>query len=213
MSFSLKILSPCLLAGLLFLQSNLLFAQTTGQDEALFHPFLDLGLSSSQVSGDGLSGFNQLGLSGGAGVEVNIEGRWKPRMELLFVQKGSRKNARPDEGDFESYLLRLNYIELPLTIGYTAGSTGFELGMSGAYLLNHVEENENGTILGINREFKHYDLSGLLGIRYAFHERWELGTRFSQSFVAIRDHAGSSSFRLNQGQYNSSIQFLLRFRV
>ncbi len=203
--------TPCFLAGVLFLSTSLLGQEKSEND--IFSAFFNLGASSSQLSGDKLSGFDQIGVAGGVGIELDLEGDWKPRMELLFIQKGSRKNARPDDGDFESYLLRLNYVEVPLTLGYTRGSTGFELGLGIAYLLNSSEEDENGTIPGIDREFENYDFSGLLGIRYAFHERWELGTRFNQSILPVRDHSGASTFRLNRGQYNTSMQFLLRFRV
>lgn len=178
-----------------------------------FNPYLSAGLTSSQISGDQLRGFDQLGVNLGLGIELELNSQWRPRMEIQFDQRGSRKNARPDEGDLESYLLRLNYVQVPLSIGYLNGKTGFELGIAPAYLLSLNEENEFGSVEGLGREFKSYDLSGLAGIRYRFHESWELSTRFAQSFIPVRDHGGGATFRLNQGQYNSSVQFSLRFHV
>lgn len=208
--FSYRTYTPFLLMGVVFFIS----IQVAGQnDESLFEVYGSAGVSSSQVSGDQLSGFNQIGFSAGIGTELQTNDTWKPRLEILFTQMGSRKNARPDENDFDSYLLRLNYIQVPISMSYVSGATGFELGLAPAYLLSFKEEDENGTVVGLGREFKDYDLSGLLGIRYVFAENWELSTRLVQSITPIRDHTGSSTFRLNQGQYNTAIQFILRFRV
>ncbi|NNC82085.1 MAG: PorT family protein [Flavobacteriales bacterium] len=179
----------------------------------LFKAYFGAGVTSSQISGDRLNGFDQLGFNLGLGTELQRNAQWRPRLEIIFNQLGSRKNARPDEGDFDSYLLRLNYIQVPLTMSYLSGSTGFELGLAPGYLLSSREEDENGTVLGLGREFKDYDLGLILGIRYAFAERWELGTRLYQSTLAVRDHTGSSTFRLNRGQYSTAIQFILRYSV
>jgi hypothetical protein len=212
MSFTpARILTPCLVLGVLFFFSIQSFGQSS--EGRLFDVYGSAGVSSSQVSGDQLSGFNQIGLSLGIGTELQTNDTWKPRFEILFTQMGSRKNARPDENDFDSYLLRLNYVQLPISMSYVSGSTGFELGLAPAYLLSFKEEDENGTVIGLGREFKDYDLSGLIGIRYVFAENWELSTRLVQSITPIRDHTGSSTFRLNQGQYNTAIQFILRFHV
>ena len=194
--------------------SFVIISSVQAQDEnGFFRPYASIGVSSSQISGDRLSGFDQLGLAAGLGVEVGRNNDWVPSFELLFNQKGSRKNARPDEGDFDSYLLRLNYVELPLLMNYNTNSTGFHLGLAPAYLISLREENQNGEILGLGRKFDSFDLSLLLGIQYAFAERWELVTRFNQSIIPVREHAGNSTFRWNLGQYNSSIQFMLRFHV
>lgn len=199
------------MVGVLFFTS--LTSKCQESDKILFDVYGSAGVSSSQISGDRLRGFDQLGITGGIGTELQTNDSWKPRLEILFSQVGSRKNARPDEGDFDSYLLRLNYVQVPISMSYITGSTGFELGLAPAYLLSLKEEDENGTVVGLGREFKDYDLGALLGIRYLFAEKWELSTRLVQSVLPVRDHTGSSTFRLNRGQYNTAIQFVLRFHV
>jgi len=201
-----------LLLGAFFMAlSSGLYAQE-GSD-AYFKPYAGLGLSSSQISGDQLAGFNQIGFTAGTGMRIGYNEVWTPHLEILFTQKGSRKNARPDEGDYESYLLRLNYVELPIFMDFVTGKTGFHFGVSPAYLIGIREENQNGEIQGLGREFKAFDLEGLIGIQYRFHPRWELVTRYNQSVIPVRAHQLNSTFRLNQGQYNSSVQFMLRFNV
>lgn len=202
---------PCLLAGVLFFCTSV-SAQEDG-NSSIFKPYLSLGLTSSQISGDQLSGFEQLGFNAALGTEVELGGQWKPSIELQFDQRGSRKNAKPDKGDYESYKLRLNYVQVPLIMGYLKGKTGIELGLAPGFLLSSSEEDENGSYPLQSREFDTFDLAGLAGIRYRFHDRWELCTRFEQSIIKVRDHSGSSTFRLNQGQYSSAIQFMIRFHV
>lgn len=205
-----KDLCQMMIGVFLFFAPQVSLAQ---ESTAFFQAYASLGLCSSQISGDQLSGFNQLGMTAGTGIRVGRNETWAPHLEILFTQKGSRKNARPDEGDYNSYLLRLNYVEVPLLVDFGPGKTGFHAGLSPAFLVNSREENQFGEIPGIGREFKFFDLNGIIGIQYRFHERWELATRFSQSILPVREHAGNTSFRLNQGQYNSSIQFMLRFSV
>jgi hypothetical protein len=204
-------LLPCLLAGVLCITTIVTKAQE--EDSRIFSNYVFAGVTSSQISGDRLNGFDQLGYNAGVGTEIRTSETWRPRLEILFNQLGSRKNARPDEGDFESYLLRLNYIQVPLTMGYMNGTTGFELGLAPSYLLSFREEDQNGTVIGLGRDFKEFDLGALAGIRYRFALQWELGTRFYQSIVPVREHTGGSTFRLNRGQYNTAIQFSLRFIV
>ncbi len=202
---------PCLMAGVLFLGLSL--SAQEKDSKSIFKPYLSLGITSSQISGDELGGFDQLGFNATLATQIMIEGRWRPSIELQFDQRGSRRNAQPDKGLFESYNLRLNYVQVPLIMGYLQKKTGFELGVAPGYLLGSTEEDENGSYPLQGREFDTLDIAGLVGIRFRFHERWELCTRFEQSLIKVRDHSGSTRFRLNQGQYSSAIQFMMRFHV
>ena len=202
---------PCLMAGVLFFSASL--SAQVEQGGSIFKPYVSIGLTSSQISGDNLGGFDQVGFNATIAAEIQVGERWKPSIELQFDQRGSRKNAQPDKGDYESYNLRLNYVQVPLIIGYQREKTGFEFGFAPGYLLSSLEEDENGSYPLQNREFDKLDIAGLAGIRFRFHGRWELCTRFEQSLIKVRDHSGSSTFRLNRGQYSSSIQFMMRFHV
>jgi len=185
------------------------FAQS--ETNSRFIPEIIMGVSSSQVSGDQLAGFDQLGLSGGVSVRMETGGHWRPGMDILFTQKGSRKNASPDKGDFDSYLLRLNYIQVPLYMSHQKEHIGFDLGVSYGQLVSSKEENQNGTVIGLGREFESGELSGIAGIRYNFAPQWTLTTRLDQSITAVRKHAGAAVFRLNRGQYNTVILFQIRY--
>lgn len=197
--------------GVLFFCGSVLLATAQSETNSRFIPEMILGVSSSQVSGDQLAGFDQLGISGGMGIRMETGGHWRPGLDILFTQKGSRKNASPDKGDFESYLLRLNYVQIPIYMSHQKERIGFDLGLSYGQLVSSKEENQNGTVIGLGREFESGEFSGIAGIRYNFAPQWTLTTRLDQSISAVRKHAGAAVFRLNRGQYNTVILFQIRY--
>ena len=169
------------------------------------------GISTTQISGDQLSGFDKAGITMGAGVSTSIGKDWEIEMQISYMQKGSRKNARPDKNDFEYYLLRLNYIEVPLLFNYTqVDKMRFELGPSFGILLSTFEETQDGEFIG-RTPFDDYDVSINVGMMYSFVENLYINTRFSNSILKVRDHSSGSTYRLNKGQYNMVLMFGLKY--
>lgn len=164
-----------------------------------------LGLSGSQVSGDYLAGFNKAGVYLGVLAGLNVATDMNLHIEMQFVQKGSRKNARPHIGDFKKYLLRLNYFEIPLVLTYQ-GNRYFELegGVAWGYLLRNtdVEFDENGVMPGKN-PFRKNEISGFVGMNYLLNDNIKVNFRFNNSLTHIREHAGGGTYFLNTGQFNS----------
>lgn len=197
--------------GTFFLTLSFLFIIFHSSLAQQFKAGLKAGVAASQISGDRLSGFNKAGLSCGAFVHRNIQPKYSMGLELLYTQKGSRKNANPSDGDFESYLLRLNYLELPLTIKYIQSHTfTFELGPGIGYLLYSYEQDQNGTLP--NREsFKTMEWFAHVGMHYFIHPNISLHTRGSYSFIPVRPHKGGSTLYLNKGQYNTVISISLNY--
>src|SRR5689334_8356720 len=101
------------------------------------------GLSATQISGDQLGGFDKAGIVAGGIVKTALSPKTDLAMEILYFQKGSKKNANPDNGDYSSYLLRLNYFEVPLVVqwNYSKRIT-LEVGPTFGSLVSSVEENE-----------------------------------------------------------------------
>lgn len=75
------------------------------------------GINLSQLNGDNLAGFNQIGLNVGGRVAVQTSERWRWNVDILFSQKGSNKGKDdPQSAPFDSY--RLNYVEVPIMISF-----------------------------------------------------------------------------------------------
>lgn len=180
------------------------FLCITGYSQ-FFHGGMRLGGNGSQVSGDRLSGFDKFGFHGGLYVGVNLNERTRLQLEMMYVQKGSRQNAKPHKGIYSSYLLRLNYIELPLMLVWR-GNSYFELegGLSYGNLMNNtdVEWDENGVLPGM-APFRKYEISVQLGFNYLLNENLRVNFRLNNSILPVREHAGGATYLLNRGQYNT----------
>lgn len=180
--------------------------------ESVFKGSLVGGIATSQISGDDLGGFDKLGPYGGVAVGYQVSDKWSLGLDIVYVGKGSRRIAKPDKGQFDSYLLRLNYVELPLYGHYVQDKWEFDVGLYAAYLLKVVEEDENGT-LNIDRPFNEIEFGGLLGISYPISDKVRLEIRGTNSLLPVRKNAGGAVFRLNRGQYNSVITFGIRYSL
>lgn len=190
------------LAGLFLVYVTLLLS---AQD---FRAFIKGGIIASQVHGDQLSGFNKMGLTGGVGVEYPFT-RITGRMEIVLSQKGSRKN--PTNNDPTKYLMRLNYIEVPVLINkFFNPSFGLEIGTSGGILLktDNVEWDINGQLVA-RQPFHRFEWAGHIGFIYLINERSQAHMRFSNSILPIRPYPSGTSgyYFYDKGQYNIVIYF------
>ncbi|MCB2220301.1 MAG: PorT family protein [Bacteroidetes bacterium] len=170
------------------------------------------GLAASEISGDRLQGPNKAGLYLGAFVNRYITPRSSFQMELDFIQKGSREN--PDSvNNYESYLLRLNYIELPVHYRYDFHERGtLEAGLSLGVLIHSYEE-ANGYEWVSGPEFQRTDLSFNIGAFYTIMERLRINVRYSNSILAVRPHSQGQTYRWNKGQYNEVLSFVLFYEL
>src|SRR5258706_10632378 len=86
--------------------TNLIYAQN-------FNAGLRFGIDGSQVNGDNLSGFNKAGIIAGAYVSRKFSDLISLQMEMVYIQKGSRK---PTDMNNSYYRLRVHYIEVPVLV-------------------------------------------------------------------------------------------------
>ena len=191
----------------LFLLLNIIRAQ-----ERVFKAGISGGLCSSQVSGDTYSGFNKLGLNGGAFVQMQKSPVWGLRMEINYIQKGSRHIPHPEKFQYDYYLLKLNYMEICLHGLYQSGKFLLMVGPSFCILVNQYEENQFQNLTGI-RSFNKYELSADLGLSYPLLSNFSLLWRYSGSITPIRAYvSGGNRTFFDRGQYNSVLCFSLLYR-
>lgn len=169
-----------------------------------------LGLSLSQISGDNLSGFNRPGATAGVFGNYALNDRNWLQAEINFIQKGSYK--APKSEDPTKYSLNLNYVAFPLLYKFRpiGNRITFEVGPYVALLLSYTERSEIGDI-NLNVPFKKNELGVLAGLNYQFNKGLQLNLRVEQSVVPVRNHQGNAVFRINRGQYNTSLCLTLRY--
>ncbi|MFM9055108.1 MAG: outer membrane beta-barrel protein [Bacteroidota bacterium] len=176
-----------------------------------FQAELFAGVAGTQLSGDNLSGFNRAGGFAGAGIRTSLNKAFSIGFRGGLFQKGSQSRARTDGPDSAYYRLRINYIEFPLSLRYTLRPALYvELGPSLGVYLNSREEDANG-VLPEPRAFYRYDLSVAGTLGYVLGKKTDLQFGYWQSVAPIRPHQSGAVFRLNRGQYSSSITFSLLY--
>ena len=184
---------------------------TTYVQAQSFKAGISSGISASQISGDTHGGFNKAGFTGGGFVKYDFNETYSGQFEINYIQKGARKNIQPDKGDYGFYLLRLNYIEIPVLVKYIHKQFIFEAGPSVAALISFTEENQNGELPKI-REFYRYEIGFALGINYHLTDKVGMNWRYTNSALPVRKHLSGATFRTNLGQYSSVIAFTLHYQ-
>ena len=179
-----------------------------------------LGLSTSQVGGDNLAGFNKAGLLAGAFANTPISELLSFQMEITYLQKGSN-NPNINNSEHPNYLkedISSSYIEVPLLLQYhQSNKMKIEGGVQLAYLINGYYNDLNGEIPIYSVDpFIEYDFGFLLGIDYKYSENISLNTRLSSSILPIgaEDYDGVNSYNSSRkGKYNSVLSFAIHYHL
>jgi hypothetical protein len=175
------------------------------------------GVAGTQVAGDTYYGFHKAGIFAGGFVNVLVSKHSAFQMELEFFQKGSREN--PDSSNnFNQYLFRLNYIELPVLYQYIVNKRfKLEAGPSLGFLVSYYEENNYYEIKGGNRPANiTFQINAGLYVYLA--NRLMFNIRTSNSLLNIRsENATGDILRIfpgNYGQFNDCLvmSFVYQFK-
>jgi hypothetical protein len=193
---------------LLFLISFILISCSSLVGQS-FKSGFSLGLVASQVEGDGFGGYNKLGYYGGLMVGYPINDRVEVDMQISVIQKGSRQNARPNDGIFNTFVMRLTYAEVPLYVHYriTKEKLYFNGGFSFGYLINAVERDEYGVIVPDPTvpEFRQFEWAALVGFSYQINDDWSVMIRGQYSLLPIRKAPIIIQWYYNGSQENNVI--------
>lgn len=173
-----------------------------------FNAGIRAGICGTQVDGDTYEGFNKAGITAGIFVSRKLSDNFSLQLELNYIQKGSRKPL----DDFNTfYLMRLNYVEVPLLLQWHASKNiDIFAGPSLAKLLNYLEETEMGVYQG--PLFEKYEIAARIGISYKLSEQWSVDGRYSNSITTIRPSPAAHTLFYDKGQYNRLIEIGLSYK-
>lgn len=139
----------------------------------------------------------KLGFQLGVGDRYEITNHFNMAAELLFVNKGE---ASPHHDK-----VHLNYLSIPVVLGFNVGNFNFELGPQVGYLL----------FSNTDPVFSRFDASLLAGISYAATDRLNLNIRYVEGLSSI-----DSTYITDDGvtgtmieMYNRSFQLSLSYRL
>jgi outer membrane protein with beta-barrel domain len=196
----------------IFFTCMLSLATTFGAAQS-FKAGISAGLSTTQISGDQLSGFNKVGILAGGFVSTRISDTFDGSFQIIYIQKGSRKNAKPEKNDYTSYILRLSYIEVPVLLQWMYSERfWFETGPTFGVLLSEYEEDQLGE-LPERRPFNSFELGFAAGMNIRLVDNLIANIRFNSSIIPVRKHQSGQTYRLNAGQYNAVLSFTVNYQL
>lgn len=178
-----------------------------------FKAGVNIGLSTSQVSGDNLSGFHKAGIIIGGFVNRDINRNLAFQLEMIFIQKGS-SNTNLDNPNFtDRESIYLDYIEVPLLMIYKQSeSIELEVGMHSSALINGYYHDIYGELEN-QTGFNNFDIGALIGMSYKINSKLSLNTRLTNSIIPIAEHASGQTYRFNKGKYNTGLNFTLKYQL
>ena len=182
-----------------------------------------LGVNTSQVGGDDLSGFHKAGPIVGIFSKKTINSQINLQFEMYYINKGSN-NQDMNNDLHTNYLvpdITLKYIETPLILQYyLKNSLLLEGGITAAYLMDGYYNDLYGKINNqSNFPFKKYDVGLLIGVNYNYSEKISFNTRLSNSIFPIGKEDNSifnennNYNSITKGKYNSVLSISVYYHI
>ncbi|MBN2681529.1 MAG: PorT family protein [Bacteroidales bacterium] len=171
------------------------------------------GPLTSQVDGDRLSGYDKSSFHFGFFTNRYFNNNMGFQMELKYIGKGSRKNIDVNKGITNFYLLKLQYIEVPIMLLFKYNDKfTFSAGASYGVLLKAQEDSDgNGFIEPFNPYYKGFEVAGQASFFYSLGEFISAEFRFSYSLLPIRPYPGNQSYYLDAGQKNNLLSLAIYY--
>lgn len=175
------------------------------------------GISTSQVGGDGYSGFNKAGINLGVFLNTALSKEVDMQFEIEYMQKGARKNPDTEKGDYTMLLIRLDYVQVPILVKYHHKNFYLEGGGYAGFLVNFYLENETGVRTEqfqedpARKRVKDTDFGVLAGLGYEINDHFTLNSRFLQTVGNVKEFESGAVFWLRSGWSNSVIAFTFRY--
>ena len=196
-----------------FFISQISFAQSP------FKAGIFSGITTTQIDGDGYSGFDKAGITFGGFVNNKFGSeKWSAQMEMLFVDKGSRQQPNIERG-IRYKEIKLSYVEVPVIAKVQHKKLFYEAGLSYGILVRHSEYDESGE-LNNPTVFKKNEYAYNLGLSYFFTEKLSFNARFVRSILPVRDYSVFTRFGfftvsgvgIFGGSYNTDLSYTLRYQ-
>jgi hypothetical protein len=186
--------------------------QALGQKE--FSGGLQAGLVTSQISGDGLGGWDKFGGTGLGWVRVPLSEQSGIFIGLGYINKGS---LRVDTLSRTSFGFSLDYIEMPILFDQITklakNKLHLQIGPSFGIIIRQ-KIRSNGNFYEPNPAFTPYDLGICGGLAYDFTAKYQISFRTSTSILPTRPaptNPVANSYYL-KGNYNQTMQLLFSVR-
>ncbi|MBR1799038.1 MAG: hypothetical protein IJ761_03950 [Bacteroidales bacterium] len=194
-----------------------------GVDAQKIHALIEAGAAFSQIEGDELKGFKQMGLNGGVGATIMLDSkeRWALSTEILLSQKGAFNNT----GNPYSANIWLSYVEVPIMAQFRdpVGGITFGAGLAYGRLVqqpHNAIKYPNGFIPDTTDfSFLKNDIEAVIDIRFPVWRSLLLNLRWQHSIVAVKrdwmftEMKGAEVTTRTNNCYNHSISMRLIYQL
>ncbi len=173
-----------------------------------FNAGLAMGMTTTQISGDGLGGWHKFGLSGGAYVNAPLSSKRSLRIGIYYTEKGSR--TKQDTINYISFAYRLKYVEVPVQLAFQDGPITFTSGLYYGRLIKQ-EILANKLPYPVTPPFRSYEVGLCVGALLQLGDHLFIEGKFSTSVIPTRpspNFANKNSF-YEKGNYNQVLNFMI----
>lgn len=198
---------------LVFSSSILLAQEERGSSKRNFRGGILAGGVTSQISGDGLGGWDKFGMTAGAWVSVPFTERFSATMNMKYINKGSR--TKLDTLTFNSFGYYLNYIEVPIWFSYAPSKKESDrllinFGPYAGYLFKQTIIS-NGFDYPVNPPFERIDVGLELGVTFRITPKFGVSVMSSSSVLPTRPNPSQVNplSYYEKGNYNQTMQLII----
>lgn len=184
---------------------------------------LIFGANLTQVDGDEVFGFNNVGLNAGAAAIVPFGDNWSMSLEALYSQKGAHRKKQWNVDDPTrdgSYDYNLNYAEIPLLVHYNDKDVmTFGAGFSYGRLVSYDEiDNRDPNYVYVEYEAPPsiHNVEFLADVRFRVYKNLKMNFRYSYSLFSYRDatfHWEGLDHPEERSQYHNVITWRLMWVI
>jgi hypothetical protein len=169
-----------------------------------------LGLTS-QLSGDGYTGYKKFGFAGGLGglFPMKKDGHFIG-VECNYIQKGVRDRRNEREGDFNEFSLKANYIEFPVSYVFPIWGVNLQGGLSGSYNLK-FEQLSNGLLSPALTDQRAIELGLHLGVNFQVTDHLLFNVQYMNSLTPVQKSNVPYSFWFQQAGMHSLLGVKLQY--
>ncbi len=176
---------------------------------------LQFGITPSQVDGDGMSGYNKIGLTGGAFVSRDLKDNIFLFTDLSFTTKGSRV-ASSKNVNYSQIEISANYIDWGVYAGYKfTDKIDLKAGLVPSVLIYDSEKTVSGVEVGEEDTFRPFNMLISGGLHYRFSKHFALNATYNYSIFSIRKgdyEIFNYDVKVRNAQYHHYINLSLMYQ-
>lgn len=179
-----------------------------------FRAGLQFGITPSQVDGDGITGYNKIGLTGGVFLSRDLKDNIFLYTDLSFTMKGS-KVASSKNVNYSQIEISANYIDWGVFVGYKfTDKIDLKVGLVPSVLIYNMEKTVSGIEFGDEDTFRPFNMLISGGLHYHFTEHFSLNATYNYSIFSIRRgnyEIFNYDVKISNAQYHHYINLSLMY--